>query len=61
MQKIFNLLIRAIAKIAAAIVTSSWYRDSVRASGLSERKFACNALLSLAMLLALGVIALAAR
>ena len=58
MQKIFNFLILLIAKVVAKIVTSTLYRESQRASGLTERKFAFNAILSLTLLAALGIVAL---
>ena len=61
MQKIFLFLIMTIAKLLAKIVTSSWYRESARVSGLSGQKFATNALISLGLLAAMIVSACVMR
>ena len=61
MHKTFQFLILSLAKLLAKIVTSSWYRESVRVSGLSGQKFATNALISLGLLAALVVSACVLR
>lgn len=43
------------------ITRTEWYRESVRISGLTGQRFALNAVLSLAMMLALAAFALAAN
>ena len=61
MHKIFQFLILTIAKLLAKIVTSSWYRESARVSGLSGQKFATNALISIGLLVVLIVSACIVR
>jgi len=60
-HKIFQFLILTIAKLLAKIVTSSWYRESARVSGLSGQKFATNALISIGLLVVLIVSACIVR
>lgn len=57
MHKTFQFLILTLAKLLAKIVTSSWYRESARVSGMSGQKFATNAIISLGLLAALMVAA----
>lgn len=61
MQKIFLFLILNLAKLLAKIVTSSWYRESARVSGLTGQKFATNAVVSLSLLMAMVVSACVMR
>ena len=50
MQKIFLFLIMTIARFLAKIVTSPWYQEAQRSSGLTPKRFATNSVISLVLL-----------
>ena len=59
MQKIFLFLIMTIARVIAKVVTSSWYQEAQRSSGLTPKRFAANSAISVTLLLGLVAFCLA--
>jgi uncharacterized membrane protein YidH (DUF202 family) len=60
-QKILLFLLMSFVRLIAKIGASDWYRETQRVSGKSPKAFAFGAIISVAFMLVIAVVALAAH